>query len=119
MICKTKKSVERQGKVLFINAKNEITRKDTFSFLEEKHIEKIVNAYRNFEKQDDFAVVVTTKELLQNHSTLSVGFYVNKERKVQNDPSSTKELFSEWEKMSRSLNEKTSKIVNRFAKEDD
>ena len=40
VICRSKKPASKVGKVLFINAVNEVTRKDAQSYLEEKHIKK-------------------------------------------------------------------------------
>ena len=40
VICRTNKDVNRRGKILFIDAKNEVTRKSSQSYLEEKHISK-------------------------------------------------------------------------------
>ena len=41
MICRTNKIPENRGKVLFINAVKEVTRKNAESFLEDEHITKI------------------------------------------------------------------------------
>jgi type I restriction enzyme M protein len=44
---RTKKDSSKKGKILFIDAKDEITRKKTQSFLEPQHIKKIHDAYKN------------------------------------------------------------------------
>ena len=93
MICKMKKEQNRVGKVLFINAKDEITRKDSFSFLEDKHINKIIDAYHKFDDIDGFSKVVTIGDLLANNSSLSVGYYAFK----THNPSSTKKTYSTTE----------------------
>ena len=41
MICRTEKPDDHKGHILFINAVNEVTRKNAHSFLEPQHIEKI------------------------------------------------------------------------------
>ena len=46
VICRTEKPTERKGKVLFIDAVNEVARERAQSFLRESHIEKILDAYR-------------------------------------------------------------------------
>lgn len=55
MICRTNKAPENLGKVLFINAVKEVTRKNAESFLEDEHITKIANAYGNYESIPGFA----------------------------------------------------------------
>lgn len=47
IICRTKKENNRKGQVLFINAVNEVTRKNAQSYLEDKHIKRIADAYEN------------------------------------------------------------------------
>ena len=47
MICRKNKPAERKGKVLFINARNEVTRINAESYLELNHINKIANTYIN------------------------------------------------------------------------
>lgn len=114
MICRGRggKTPERVGKVLFINAKNEITRKDGFSFLEERHISRIVNAYRKFENEDNFSSVVTIGELLSNNSSLSIHYYVDHilEPTIE-DEYTVAETFDQWLRVSESVNEITSDIT--------
>jgi type I restriction enzyme M protein len=46
VICRTAKPKPRKGRILFINAVNEVTRERAQSFLTDDHIERIVRAYR-------------------------------------------------------------------------
>lgn len=115
MICKTKKPTDKVGKVLFINAKNEITKKDSFSFLEDKHIEKIISAYRNFDNIDGFAGVATVKDMLKNNSSLSIGLYVkNIKQTSETEEISIKDAYSQWLASSNETNQSLLKIVNEI-----
>lgn len=76
MICKTNKPLERKGKVLMINAVNEVTRKNSQSFLEDEHIRKIAEAYFNYSDVDEFAAVVAYPKLEKNAFSLSIPLYV-------------------------------------------
>ena len=78
VICRTNKPIERRGKVLFINAKNEVTRKNSQSYLENMHIQKIANAYLNYATIDGFSAVATIDEIAANESKLSIALYVRK-----------------------------------------
>lgn len=78
IICNTHKKEERVNKILFIDAKNEVTRKDNFSYLEDKHIDKIVDAFRNYKSIDSFCSVVNKEDILNNDSKLSISLYVRK-----------------------------------------
>ena len=76
IVCRMKKSPERKGKILFIDAKHEVTRKNSFSFLEDKHINKIVSAYQGFADVDDFAHVADLNEIEGNKFKLGISKYV-------------------------------------------
>gem|GEM_PF-6636147 len=55
MICRMTKRPERRGQVLFINAINEVERKNAQSYLEDRHIKRIATAYKNYCNDGDFA----------------------------------------------------------------
>lgn len=73
------KPLERKGKILFINASNEYEPHPEvrrLNRLGEKHIEKIVKAYREFRDIEGFAKVVTLEEVRANDYNLNVTLYV-------------------------------------------
>lgn len=76
VICRMNKPLERQGKVLFINAKNEVVRKNAQSYLEESHIKHISETYRQFKAIDEFSAIATIEEIKGNGSKLSIPLYV-------------------------------------------
>ena len=76
VICRANKPRDRKGKVLFINAKNEVTRKNAQSFLEKEHINKIARVYENFSCEEGFSAVADIKQIKENHSKLSIALYV-------------------------------------------
>lgn len=76
VICRTNKPLERRNKVLFINAKKEVTRKNAQSFLEDSHIQKIANAYDKFDDEKGFSAVADYEEIETNQFELSIPLYV-------------------------------------------
>ena len=66
----------RRGQVLFINAVNEVERKNAQSFLEDRHIERIATVYQNYANDGDFARVATIKDIADNNFSLSIPLYV-------------------------------------------
>lgn len=76
IICNNNKRDELRNKIIFVNAKNEVTRKNAESYLEESHIEKIVSAYYSSEDIDAFKRVVDIEELKANDFDLSIQKYV-------------------------------------------
>jgi type I restriction enzyme M protein len=75
-ICRINKPADRRGKILFINAVNEVTRERAQSFMKEGHISKIVGAYRKFADVDGFSRAATLDEVRSNASNLSIALYV-------------------------------------------
>jgi len=76
MICRSKKPVTRRGKILFINAVNEVVRKNANSYLEPRHIASITAAFINFSDVPEFCKVVSMQEIKQNRYDLSIQKYV-------------------------------------------
>ena len=75
MVCNRNKSAGMKGKILFINAVNEVVRKNAESKLEPQHIEKISKAF--FEKIDEehFCKVVDNQTVLDNGSNMTISLY--------------------------------------------
>lgn len=102
VICRTKKREDRKGYVLFINAVNEVTRKNAQSYLEEKHIKKISAAYENFQSDNDLARKVSIRDIEKNGFSLSIPLYVKKpEEETILDERTTGEHISDWRNISQ------------------
>jgi type I restriction enzyme M protein len=76
LVCRMKKPKDRKGKIIFIDAKDELRLERTNAWLEPKHIKKINDAYWEFKDAENFAKVMTNKEVLQNNGNLSLQLYV-------------------------------------------
>lgn len=76
VICRKNKPSERRGKVLFINAKHEVTRKNSQSFLEDRHIERIANVYASYSPEEGFSAIASIEDILSNEGKLSIALYV-------------------------------------------
>lgn len=74
---KGSKPVQRQGKVLFVNADRDYREGRAQNHLEPEHIEKIVSAYREFDDIPAFAKVVSRTELAENDDNLNIRRYVD------------------------------------------
>lgn len=70
------KPAEHKGKVLFINAVNEVAREQAQSFLRESHQTRILNAYRGFSGIDQFAAVATLDQIAGKGFSLAIPLYV-------------------------------------------
>jgi len=114
MICRSKKPASRNGKVLFINSKDMVTRENNFSFLEDHHIDRIAKAYRDFCDEDKFCSVKTIGEILNNKAKLSIPLYVTTDIQfVEEDNNITiSDTYSEWMVKSDSIHDSLDYIID-------
>lgn len=98
VICRTKKPDSHKGHVLFINAVNEVTRKNAESFLEPSHIETIEKAYREFQTDGVIAKKVSIREIEENGFALSIPLYVKDPAAtaVPVQTGTTQEHYEDW-----------------------
>ncbi|MBM6599553.1 type I restriction-modification system subunit M [Priestia megaterium] len=102
------KEVSRKGKILFINAVNEIRKEKTMSYLEPYHRQKINSAFREFSDIDRFSKCVSIAEVSEKNWTLSLPFYVRAENDITlTESRDINELLS-------SFNQQISISQNRF-----
>lgn len=111
IICNNKKSSELEDKVIFINAKNEVTRKNAESYLEESHISKILSAYRNPGDVDDFKRIVDLSEIEKNHFDLTIHKYVFINEITNNETLDKEEAIKQWSKTSECTSATFDKLI--------
>lgn len=108
LITNNNKPKERQSKVLIINAVKEVKQQKNIAFLEQSHIDKIYEAYRNFEDKKGFCRVVPVEDILLKKASLNIAQYVSnvngESKKVL-----LEETIANWEadsmKLKMSMNE--------------
>lgn len=112
LICRTKKPVERKGKILFINAVDEVKKDKTISTLENHHIEKIFKAYKDYKNIEGFAKVVSNEDILNNGATLNISQYVSRLEVKDNTPKQSFEaLYAEWEQNRNELHQALEQLL--------
>jgi type I restriction enzyme M protein len=78
VICNRKKTTARKGKVIFIDAVNEVTRERAQSFLTPAHQQRILAAYKTFTDVPGYAKVATLAEIHASGANLSIPLYVKR-----------------------------------------
>ena len=76
LVCRMKKPAERKGKIIFIDAKDELRIDRTNAWLEPQHIKKISDAYWKFKDDLGFVKIVSNKEVLNNNGNMSLQLFV-------------------------------------------
>lgn len=106
VICNKAKPESRRGRVLFIDAKKDVTRKNAQSYLEPKHITKIADAYKAFDDVEGFCKVATIREIEEHESNLNIANYVIDDSLVSGVAQvNIYDAVSEWNKQAAKANE--------------
>ncbi len=89
IFCRMSKPTSKKGKILFINAVNEVTKDKSQSMLENHHIQRIVKAYEDYSNEERFSRVVDLEEIVHNDFSLNLPLYIKVERsdRIQNNVS--------------------------------
>lgn len=106
LICRTDKNAEQRNKVLFINAVDDVTRKNAASYLSDEQIDKIANAYNKCGDIDGFAKLVSALEIATNNYSLSIPLYVQAASKQALAVQAPIELLcKDWNEASKATSE--------------
>jgi len=111
LVCNKNKAVELRNKVLFINAVQEVSRRNAESKLEPQHIEKISCAFFGRKDIDHFCKLVDNKSLIDNGSNLTISLYAMP--KIEREavlPSN--ESYATWDNMSKESRKELSSLIN-------
>ncbi|MXV51521.1 N-6 DNA methylase [Pedobacter sp. HMF7647] len=76
LITNNNKSESRKGNVLFIDAREELKKEKTISYLLPEHISKIYKAYFDFKIEDKFTYVANLDEIIEKESSLNIPLYI-------------------------------------------
>lgn len=103
LITKNKKIPSRKGKILFINAVNEVKQEKTMGFLEQHHIDKIFNAYHNYEDVDNFASLVNIEDVLDRKGNMSMNLYIRTNGLHTQSMDVFEDVLEDWQTKSKDL----------------
>lgn len=116
VICRTYKEPAKRGKVLFINAVKEVTRKNAQSYLEDHHIEHIASAYKNYTDEENYARIASIDEIAERDFSLNIALYVRDGIEV--DPVvSVEEAVDDWMSQRITAREQTDALIALLTKE--
>ncbi len=118
VICKMKKEPEKAGKVLFINAVNDVARKNAQSYLEDEHIKKITSAYENYRDVEGFAKVASIKDIATNNYSLSIPLYAREQQTEDKvEELSLANSCSTWQTSSKEMRNCYNTLTSMLSKE--
>ena len=100
VICRSQKAEKRQGKVLFIDAVEEISRERSISFLEPEHQKRIADVYQSFTDETGFGHIATIEEISDQDYSLSIPLHVKRNSNgndISEDARNLRQIWAEWE----------------------
>ena len=103
LIRRTNKSEKTKGKVLFINAFDEVKDEKTISYLLEHHIDKIYKAYNDYKDVDGFARIVSNEDIVKNDGSLLVTNYIKSTRISDASTIKLEDAYAQWISSSTAL----------------
>ncbi|OSZ79660.1 DNA methyltransferase [Chitinophagaceae bacterium IBVUCB1] len=116
LICSTNKPKARKGKIMFIDAVDEVRKEKTMSYMDEPHIQKVLKAYHQFKDVDGFAKVVSKDDVLSNNGNLSVQLYVDKVKSEGFDGEDLHGLIKSWNDQSNDLKKSITQLIKDLNK---
>lgn len=103
LVCSKNKPVNRKNRILFIDAKSEVYKKDNMNYLDNAHIDKIQKVYHNYTEIDKFSKVITNQEISNGNWLLSIQAYIDTLTTDETTLTVEKSL-QQWQRQSISTN---------------
>ena len=104
-ICRTNKSDDYKNKIVFINAVNEVVRKNAESYLTDEHICRIRDAYFGHKDVENLCKIVSCEEVLNRNADLNISLYVTPKSTIIKEHLTEEEAITRWESISVNLHE--------------
>jgi len=103
LITQTNKMPNKRGKILFINAVNEVKQDKNMGYLEDQHVSKIFEAYKDFSNKKNFAALLDIEEVLNNKGNMAINLYVRQTQLESSDMIPFDDAFASWNDSSEKL----------------
>ena len=105
LICRTNKSDDYKNKIVFINAVNEVVRKNAESYLTDEHICRIRDAYFGHKDVENLCKIVSCEDVLNRNADLNISLYVTPKSTIIKERLTEEEAITRWESISVNLHE--------------
>lgn len=112
IVCNNNKPEHLKNKIIFINAKNEVTRKNAESYLEDTHIIKIIRAYHSNGDIDSFKRIVDINEIKEKHFDLTIHKYVFINEITNSETLKLSDAVNSWKGCIESKNKNFDQLIN-------
>ncbi|MDE1211537.1 type I restriction-modification system subunit M [Vibrio aestuarianus] len=115
MVFKQNKPADKKGKVMFIDASDQIRVGRAQNFLEPNHVRQIYDWYHNYQDVENYVKVASMDELAENDYNLNIPLYVEKiiEDNLPSVEEAMADLKQAWQE-SLEAEEKFKKVLKGF-----
>ena len=113
ILCRNSKPDQHKNKILFIDARDKVTRKNAESYLEPEHIKEIVKIYNEYTSLQGIACVADKETIKLNDNTLTIQMYVVAS---QNRVYSLEESLDAYYEASESMHNSYDELYKIFAR---
>ena len=114
LICRSKKDTLRRGQVLFINAKQFVTKVGTESYLTKEQIDDVCKLYDAYKTVEGLTNLATIADIEKQNFSLGISLYVD--NGMNEDITSTEECIEEWIEASNKVKESHTALIDTFMK---
>lgn len=114
LICRTKKAEEYKNEIVFINAVNEVVRKNAESYLTDEHISRIRDSYFGHADVKNLCKVVSCKDVLEHNADLNISLYVSPKSNIAKENLTVEKAVSRWKSASVDLHECFTTLLERI-----
>lgn len=112
------KPATQRGKILFINAVNEVAREQAQSFLRESHQQKILETYQNFANVEGFAAAADHAQIANKNFSLALPLYVVGAKAADGaDQVDVVDAVTEWRAAAHASDQVINDVLNLLRKE--
>lgn len=120
VVSRSGKPSNRRGKIIFIDASDDVSRDRAMSFLGVEHLARIGTTYTKFLPEEGYAKVATVEEIAKQGYSLSIPLYVKRlsapaTHRPSGGPPSWQESWELWNSAGRSHWATMHALVNLFA----
>ncbi|TKF02571.1 type I restriction-modification system subunit M [Vibrio kanaloae] len=115
IVFKQNKPADKKGKVMFIDASDQIRVGRAQNFLEPNHVQQIYDWYHNYQDVENYVKVASMNELAENDYNLNIPLYVEKiiEDNLPSVEEAMTDLKQAWQE-SLEAEEKFKKVLKGF-----
>jgi len=112
IVLNTNKRSDRRGKVLFIDGKTLVTRRNAQSWLSDDNLETLLGAWYHPDQHPDIARLVPLDEMADNNHNLSITLYIAANNHNDTETIDLEDAITQWQQSRTQLTQQAQHLIN-------